>query len=153
MITEMGLSLKPTVAGSFRSIVTLDGTLSSVDEKYSLTTTSESYASHIDKGQLAEKRLNKVKGRLEDYLPQLLELPILKDDKITIVHEKNHNLSEWIGILTVSIFTVICMVVMLTSFVIQNELIQFLLAPLLISGFGTGMITLIMAMIRHLKPT
>ncbi|SFM47849.1 ubiquinone biosynthesis protein [Gracilibacillus orientalis] len=152
MITEMGLSLKPTVAGAFRAIVTLDGTLSSVDEEYSLTTASESYASHIDKGQLAEKRISKIQGQLEDYIPKLLELPILKDDKITIVHEKDHQLNDLIGILTVSIFTVICMVVMLTSFFVQGELIRFLLAPLSMSGFGVGMIILIMSVIKHLKP-
>ncbi len=152
MITEMGLSLKPTVAGAFRAIVTLDGTLSSVDEEYSLTTVSESYANHIDKGQLAEKRLSKVKGQLEDYIPKLLELPILKGDKITIVHEKNHNLNDFIGILTVSVFTVICLVVMLTSFFVQGELMQFLLAPLSMLGFGVGMIIIIMSVIRYLKP-
>ncbi|MDQ0215821.1 hypothetical protein J2S13_002241 [Oikeobacillus pervagus] len=42
MITEMGLSLKPTVAGAFRAIVTLDGTLSSIDEFYSLSLASKS---------------------------------------------------------------------------------------------------------------
>ncbi|GAA0415812.1 AarF/UbiB family protein [Virgibacillus salarius] len=152
MIAEMGLSLKPTVAGAFRAIITLDGTLSSVDEEYSLTAASESYASRIDKGRLSEEHFSKIKGRLEDYIPNLLELPILKDNKITIVHEEKHHLNDFIGTLTVGIFTVICMVVMLMSFFVQGELMQFLLAPLSMSGFGVGMIILIMSVIRQLKP-
>ena len=152
MITEMGLSLKPTVAGAFRAIITLDGTLSSVDEHYSLTAASESFASHIDKGQLVEEHLSKVKGQLEDYIPKLLDLPILKSGRVAIVREENHHLNDFIGILTVGIFTVICMIVMLTSFFVQGELIQFLLAPLSISGFGVGMIILIMSVIKLLKP-
>jgi ubiquinone biosynthesis protein len=152
MITEMGLSLQPTVAGAFRAIITLDGTLSSVDEAYSLSTASQSYASRIDKGQLAKERLSKVKLQLEDYIPKLLELPILKDSRIKIVREENHNLNDFIGTLTVGIFTVICMVVMLASFFVQGELMRFLLAPLSMSGFGVGMIILIMSVIKQLKP-
>lgn len=152
MITEMGLSLKPTVAGAFRAIITLDGTLSSVDEEYSLTTASESYANQMDKAQLAEDHLNKVKGQLEDYIPKLLDLPLLKDNKVTIVREENHHLNDFIGSLTVGIFTVICMVVMLASFFVQGELMRFLLAPLSTAGFGVGMIILIMSVIKLLKP-
>jgi ubiquinone biosynthesis protein len=152
MITEAGLSLKPTVAGALRAIITLDGTLSSVNEAYSLSTASQSYASQINKGQLAKERLSKVKGKLEDYIPKLLELPILKDNRITIAREENHNLNDFIGTITVGIFTVICMVVMLVSFFVQGEIMRFLLAPLSMSGFGVGMIIQIMSVIKQLKP-
>lgn len=151
MITEMGLSLKPTVAGAFRALITLDGTLSSVDKQYALTAASESYASHMEKGQLVEERLSKVKVQLEDYIPKLLDLPILKSGRVAVVREENHHLNDFIGTLTVSIFTVICMIVMLTSFFVQSEVMQFLLAPLSISGFGVGMIILIMSVIRQLR--
>ena len=152
MITEMGMSLKPTIAGAFRAIITLDGTLSSVDDTYSLSATSQSYATHMDKGQVVKERLSKVKEQITDYIPKLLELPILKDNKITIAREENHSLHDFMGTLTVGIFTVICMVVMLASFVVQGESMRFLLAPLSISGFGVGMIILIMAVIKQLKP-
>lgn len=152
MITEMGLSLKPTVAGAFRAIITLDGTLSSVDEAYSLSTASQSYASLMDKGKLVEERLNKFKGKLEDYIPKLLELPILKENRVTIVREENQHVNDFIGTLTVGLFTIICMVVMLSSFFVQGELMRFLLAPLSMSGFGVGMIILITSVIKQLKP-
>lgn len=152
MITEMGLSLKPTVAGAFRAIITLDGTLSSVDEAYSLSTASQSYASRMDKGKLVEERLNKFKGKLEDYIPKLLELPILKENRVTIVREENQHVNDFIGTLTVGLFTIICMVVMLSSFFVQGELMRFLLAPLSMSGFGVGMIILITSVIKQLKP-
>lgn len=152
MITEMGLSLKPTVAGAFRAIITLDGTLSSVDKTYSLSTASQSYASRMDKGQLAKERLSKAKGQLEDYIPKLLALPLLKDNKITLAREENPHLNDFIGTITVGLFTVICMVVMLASFFVQGEIMRFLLAPLSMSGFGVGMLTLIMSVIKQLKP-
>lgn len=152
MITELGLSLKPTVAGAFRAIITLDGTLSSVDKGYSLSTASQSYASHMDKGQFVKERLGKVKGQLEDYIPKLLALPLLKDNRITIAREENSNLNDFIGTLTFGLFTVICMVVMLTSFFVQGELMRFLLAPLSMSGFGVGVLILIMSVIKQLKP-
>lgn len=152
MITEMGMSLKPTIAGAFRAIITLDGTLSSVDDTYSLSATSQSYATHMDKGQVVKERLTKVKEQITDYIPKLLELPILKENKITIAREESHSLHDFMGTLTVGIFTVICMVVMLASFVVQGEAMRFLLAPLSISGFGVGMIILIMAVIKQLKP-
>ncbi|MFD2115626.1 ABC1 kinase family protein [Paenibacillus yanchengensis] len=151
MVTEMGLSLKPTVAGAFRAIITIDGTLSSVDEAYSLSKASQSYANHIDKGQLAKERLSDIKGRLEDYIPKLLELPILKDNKITIAREENDNFPDFMKIVTVSIFTVICMVVMLTSFFVQGEIMSFLLAPLSMSGFGVGVMILLMSVMKQLK--
>ncbi|RPK18633.1 hypothetical protein [Paenibacillus xylanexedens] len=81
-----------------------------------------------------------------------MELPILKENKITIAREQNHSLNDFIGTLTVGIFTVICMVVMLASFVIQSEVMQFLLGPLSISGFGVGMTILCVSVIKHLKP-
>jgi ubiquinone biosynthesis protein len=152
MITEMGLSLKPTIAGAFRAIITLDGTLSSVDDTYSLSAASQSYAAHMDKGQVVKERITKVKEQITDYIPKLLELPILKDNKITIAREENHSLHDFTGTLTVGVFTVICMVVMLASFVLQGELMRFLFAPLSISGFGVGMIILIVAVIKQLKP-
>jgi ubiquinone biosynthesis protein len=152
MIAETGLSLKPTVAGAFRAIITLDGTLSSVDEAYSLSSASQSYASRLDKGLLAKERINKVKEKLEDYIPALLELPILKENKITIARDENHHLNALVGTLTVGIFTAICMVVMLASFIVQGELMQFLLAPLSLSGFGVGVLILIVTVIKQLKP-
>ncbi len=151
MITDMGISLKPTVAGAFRAIITLDGTLSSVDPTFSLSAASQSYAGRMDKGLFVKERLNKVKGQLEDYLPRLLELPLLKDNRITIAREESHGLQEVMGILSVSIFTVICMVVMLTGFFVHGELMQFVLSPLSISGFGVGMIVLITMVIRQLR--
>ncbi|MBD8841615.1 hypothetical protein IFU39_27885 [Paenibacillus sp. CFBP 13594] len=152
LITDMGMSLKPTIAGAFRAIITLDGTLSSVDDTYSLSAASQSYASHMDKGQMVKERISKVKDQITDYLPRLLELPILKENKITIAREQNHSLNDVIGTLTVGIFTVICMVVMLASFVIQSEVMRFLLGPLSISGFGVGMTILSVSVIKHLKP-
>ncbi|WP_211222625.1 ABC1 kinase family protein [Paenibacillus daejeonensis] len=152
LITEMGLSLKPTVAGAFRAIITLDGTLSSVDKGYSLSAASQSYASRIDKGHLAKERLTKAKGQLEDYLPKLLALPILKDNRIILAREENHLLNDFMGTLTIGLFTVICMIVMLAGFFVQGEIMQFLLTPLSMSGFGVGMIMLIMSVIKQLKP-
>ncbi|UPK44735.1 AarF/UbiB family protein [Paenibacillus pabuli] len=152
LITDMGMSLKPTIAGAFRAIITLDGTLSSVDDTYSLSAASQSYASHMDKGQMVKERISKVKDQITDYLPRLLELPILKENKITIAREQNHSLNDVIGTLTVGIFTVICMVVMLASFVVQSEVMRFLLGPLSISGFGVGMTILSVSVIKHLKP-
>ncbi len=152
MIAETGLSLKPTVAGAFRAIITLDGTLSSVDEAYSLSSASQSYASRLDKGLLVKERINKVKEKLEDYIPALLELPLLKENKITIARDENHHLNALVGTLTVGVFTVICMVVMLASFFVQGELMQFLLAPLSLSGFGVGVLILIVTVIKQLKP-
>ncbi|MFC9712458.1 ABC1 kinase family protein [Paenibacillus sp. NPDC056933] len=152
LITDMGMSLKPTIAGAFRAIITLDGTLSSVDDTYSLSAASQSYASHMDKGQMVKERISKVKEQITDYIPRLLELPILKDNKITIAREQNHSLNDVIGTLTVGIFTVICMVVMLASFVVQSEVMRFLLGPLSISGFGVGMTILSVSVIKHLKP-
>lgn len=152
LITDMGMSLKPTIAGAFRAIITLDGTLSSVDDTYSLSAASQSYASHMDKGQMVKERISKVKDQITDYIPRLLELPILKENKITIAREQNHSLNDVIGTLTVGIFTVICMVVMLASFVIQSEVMRFLLGPLSISGFGVGMTILSVSVIKHLKP-
>ncbi|MCP1182170.1 AarF/ABC1/UbiB kinase family protein [Paenibacillus sp. 1781tsa1] len=152
LITDMGMSLKPTIAGAFRAIITLDGTLSSVDDTYSLSAASQSYASHMDKGQMVKERISKVKDQITDYLPRLLELPILKENKITIAREQNHSLNDVIGTLTVGIFTVICMVVMLASFVVQSEIMRFLLGPLSISGFGVGMTILSVSVIKHLKP-
>ncbi len=152
MIAETGLSLKPTVAGAFRAIITLDGTLSSVDEAYSLSSASQSYASRLNKGLLVKERISKVKEKLEDYIPALLELPILKENKITIARDENHHLNALVGTLTVGIFTVICMVVMLVSFFVQGELMQFLLAPLSLSGFGVGVLILIVTVIKQLKP-
>ncbi len=64
MVTDMGMSLKPTVAGAFRAIITLDGTLSSVDPTFSLSAASQSYSSQINKGQLIKERISKVKGQL-----------------------------------------------------------------------------------------
>lgn len=127
LITDMGMSLKPTIAGAFRAIITLDGTLSSVDDTYSLSAASQSYASHMDKGQMVKERISKVKDQITDYIPRLLELPVLKENKITIAREQNHSLNDVIGTLTVGIFTVICMVVMLASFVIQAKLCDFYL--------------------------
>lgn len=107
---------------------------------------------HMDKGQVVKERITKVKEQITDYIPKLLELPILKDNKITIAREENHSLHDFTGTLTVGVFTVICMVVMLASFVPQGELMRFLFAPLSISGFGVGMIILIVAVIKQLKP-
>ncbi|MBU5354694.1 phosphotransferase [Paenibacillus barcinonensis] len=152
LISDMGMSLKPTIAGAFRAIITLDGTLSSVDDTFSLSAASQSYADHMNKGQMVKERISKVKDQITDYIPKLLELPILKENKITITREQNHYLNEVIGTLTVGIFTVICMVVMLASFVVQSEVMRFLLGPLSMSGFGVGMTILSVAVIRHLKP-
>ncbi len=152
MVAELGLSLKPTVAGAFRAIITLDGTLSSVDDTYSLSAASESYASRMDQGQLAQEQLNKVKGKLEDYLPKLLELPFLKENKVTLVREGNSHWNDLTGTLSVGLFTIICMVVMLAGFFVQGEIMRFLLAPLSISGFGVGVMLLIMSVIKQVKP-
>lgn len=152
IVTEMGLSFKPTVAGAFRAIITIDGTLSSVDEAYSLSKASQLYANQMDKGQLAKERLSHIKERLEDYIPKLLELPILKDNKITIAREENDNFHDLMRIVTVGIFTVICMAVMLASFFVEGELMHFLLAPLSIAGFGVGVMILITSAIKWLKP-
>lgn len=121
MITELGMSLKPTVAGAFRAIITLDGTLSSVDESYSLSAASQSFAEQMDTGEIVKEQFNKVKGRLEDYIPKLLELPLLKENRITLAREDNHSLTDFVGTLTVGIFTVICMVIMLASFWVQGR--------------------------------
>ncbi|MFC6653389.1 ABC1 kinase family protein [Paenibacillus rhizoplanae] len=152
MITELGMSLKPTVAGAFRAIITLDGTLSSVDESYSLSAASQSFADQMDTGEIVKEQFNKVKGRLEDYIPKLLELPLLKENRITLAREDNHSLTDFVGTLTVGMFTVICMVIMLASFWVQGEIMRFVLAPLSMSGFGTGMIILMMSVIKQLKP-
>ncbi len=151
MVTDMGMSLKPTVAGAFRAIITLDGTLSSVDLTFSLSAASQSYSGQINKGQLIKERISKVKGKLEDYVPKLLELPLLKDNRITIAREDQHSLKDMVSMVSVSIFTVICMIVMLTSFFVQGELMRFVLAPLSIAGFGVGMIVLMTAVIRQLR--
>lgn len=116
MVTDMGMSLKPTVAGAFRAIITLDGTLSSVNPTFSLSAASQSYSGQINKGQLIKERISKVKGQLEDYVPKLLELPLLKDNRIMIVREDQHSLQDMVSMMSVSMFIVICMVVMLTSF-------------------------------------
>lgn len=70
----------------------------------------------MEKGQLVEERLSKVKGQLEDYIPKLLDLSFLKSGRVAVVREENHHLNDFIGTVTVSIFTVICLIVMLTSF-------------------------------------
>lgn len=151
MVTDMGMSLKPTVAGAFRAIITLDGTLSSVDPTFSLSAASQSYSGQINKGQLIKERISKVKGKLEDYVPKLLELPLLKDNRITIAREDQHSLQDVVSMVSVSMFTVICMIVMLTSYFVQGELMRFVLAPLSIAGFGVGMIVLMTAVIRQLR--
>lgn len=152
MIAEKGLSLRPTVAGAFRSILTLDGTLSAADPTYSLSASSQSYAQRMDKSRLVMERIDQTRKRIEDYLPRLLELPLLKENKIVIAREDSSGLHDVAGTLTVGLFTVICMVVMLTGFFVQSELMRFLLGPLSISGFGTGMIVLITAVVKALKP-
>lgn len=151
MITDMGLSLKPTVAGAFRTIITLDGTLSSVDPTFSLSESSQSYASSMNKGHMVKDRIDKVKGQIEDYIPKLLELPLLKNNRIMIAHDENHSSRDMMMTFTISIFTIICLVVMLASFFIHGEMIRFVLSPLSISGFGVGMIVLITLVIRQLK--
>lgn len=116
MVTDMGMSLKPTVAGAFRAIITLNGTLSSVDPTFSFSAASQSYGSQINKGRLIKEQISKVKGELEDYVSKLLELPLLKDNRIMIAREDQHSLQDVMSMVSVSMFTVICMVVMLTSF-------------------------------------
>ncbi len=118
------------------TIITIDGTLSSVDEAYSLSKASQSYANRIDKGKLAKERL--IKERLEDYIPKLLELPILKDNNLIIAREDDREFHNLTRDATVGMFTIICMMVMLASFFVQGELMRFLLAPLSRSGFGVG---------------
>ncbi|GBF74814.1 hypothetical protein PA598K_03182 [Paenibacillus sp. 598K] len=152
MVSDIGLSLKPTVAGAFRALITIDGTLSSVDENYSLSRVSQSYASHIDKGSLAKERIDQVQGQLADYLPKLLALPLLRDNKITLAREEGRLWPDFVATLTVGLFTVICMVIMLASFFVHHEAMRFLLAPLSMSGFGVGMFVLMMSVIRALKP-
>ncbi|OWA34019.1 hypothetical protein B9G55_16925 [Saccharibacillus sp. O16] len=151
MIAETGLSLKPTVAGAFRSILTVDGTLSAVDATYSLSESSRSYADRMDKSHLIRERIDQTKKRLEDYLPRLLELPLLRENKIVIARDESSGFSDLAGTLTIGLFTVICMIVMLTGFFVQGELMDFLLRPLSISGFGTGMIVLMTSVVKQLK--
>ncbi len=84
-------------------------------------------------------------------MSKLLELPLLKDNRITIAREDPHSLKDVVSMVSVSMFTVICMIVMLTSFFVQGELMRFVLAPLSIAGFGVGMIVLMTAVIRQLR--
>ncbi|OWR30738.1 hypothetical protein CDO73_09080 [Saccharibacillus sp. O23] len=151
MIADQGLSLRPTVAGAFRSILTLDGTLSAADPTYSLSASSQSYAQRMDKSRLIMERIDQTRQRIEDYLPRLLELPLLKENKIVIAREESSGLSDFSGTLTIGLFTVICMVVMLTGFFVQSELMHFLLGPLSLAGFGTGMIMLMTSVVKQLK--
>lgn len=149
LLAGMGMSLKPVIAGAFRAIVTLDGALTSADPYFSLTRASETYATHVDQIQLVDDQITQFKNQLQSYLPALSMFkgptqPLNRQGETKIGHDV-------LLLFTTSIFTFICMTLILTSFFINHEVMQFLFIPLSYSGFFIGMLLLVITLIRQLN--
>lgn len=157
MIGSHGLSLSPTVAGAFRAIITLDGTLGTINPAYRLTVEAKKFAENMNLNTIVEEYILGMREKAESRLLSF-DISQLNIDTITksMTREfaqiqsstEDRKDARHMSVITLA-FGMLSLILTLVGYSIESEINTFLTTPIGVGGLGMSLMIIVKLMLDN----